>query len=752
MDSAVPARGGWLSALGLVLLGLPLPALGQGTLAPAPGSTSAGVASSLAASGDRAYATVGDTLYASADAGQTWSRALSRQAVLEQNLRRIALVAAFGDEVYLRRGNAELFLSTDAGRAFVPFNAGLPPTNPLSDLVRVGDRALIISTGFNLFGVVKRVFRSPLVPGGQWSLVTTPDQFFSLTTVGTRLVAAGLRGVYTSDNLGETWTRSPGAGNSFQPAFISVRASGSRVTAIAEGEQGLAYLSLDGGLTFAPATPGLPEADLPADILAASPSRFYAAFILASTLRFVTSADGSAYTELPAAPLESLASLEGLALAGETLLLGTATGIARSTDAGTTFAPSNAGISSATNTLLAFTGPQRQTILAVDPVTPGLFRSTDGAQSFDLTPSDDLDNIATLLTVGDSRVFVGTVSRGVFASTDEGLTFSPASGVPGAGLPTFADEFGNPLFYPAGGLAERDGTILFASGITRQPTVDTPPGAAGEAVGAGIFRSTNNGLTWQPVSTGLPTAGVGLNGEQFFEPFTALNRVGDAYFAGAFLAGPVRSTDDGNTWEVLAAGLPLCFGGSPLAAGFARVDGGVLLATDGYGAVPPDLSDCGLPPAVFKLSDGDDFWTRSDTGLPDGRAVVSAIAASGREAFIALIARLPQDAAATGVYRTTDGGASWSRLEGLEGELPISLAAGPTTLLAGTAGAGIFTATIGCRADFDNNGILNPDDLSDFITEFFLTPPGPRADFDNNGITNPDDLADFIAAFFLGCN
>jgi hypothetical protein len=60
-----------------------------------------------------------------------------------------------------------------------------------------------------------------------------------------------------------------------------------------------------------------------------------------------------------------------------------------------------------------------------------------------------------------------------------------------------------------------------------------------------------------------------------------------------------------------------------------------------------------------------------------------------------------------------------------------------------------------CTADFNSDGFLNPDDLSDLITCFFLDVqfPGtcPGADFNGDLFVNPDDLSDYITAFFLGC-
>ena len=60
-----------------------------------------------------------------------------------------------------------------------------------------------------------------------------------------------------------------------------------------------------------------------------------------------------------------------------------------------------------------------------------------------------------------------------------------------------------------------------------------------------------------------------------------------------------------------------------------------------------------------------------------------------------------------------------------------------------------------CRPDFDGDGTITPDDMSDFVSCFFAesADPGscPAADFNGDGFTDPDDLADFVAAFFAGC-
>ena len=56
-----------------------------------------------------------------------------------------------------------------------------------------------------------------------------------------------------------------------------------------------------------------------------------------------------------------------------------------------------------------------------------------------------------------------------------------------------------------------------------------------------------------------------------------------------------------------------------------------------------------------------------------------------------------------------------------------------------------------CLADFNADGLLNPDDLADYINAFFNEPPDAAADFNADDLINPDDLSDYINAYFDGC-
>ncbi len=70
-------------------------------------------------------------------------------------------------------------------------------------------------------------------------------------------------------------------------------------------------------------------------------------------------------------------------------------------------------------------------------------------------------------------------------------------------------------------------------------------------------------------------------------------------------------------------------------------------------------------------------------------------------------------------------------------------------------GVGVFVvgspSTPSCPADFNADGAVDPDDLSDFIACYFAHPPCPQADLNADGAIDPDDLSDYIAVFFGGC-
>lgn len=69
-----------------------------------------------------------------------------------------------------------------------------------------------------------------------------------------------------------------------------------------------------------------------------------------------------------------------------------------------------------------------------------------------------------------------------------------------------------------------------------------------------------------------------------------------------------------------------------------------------------------------------------------------------------------------------------------------------------------FALSEGCYSrivDYNLDDVVNPDDIGDFITDYFTVPPPPssfsKLDVNYDGVVNPDDLGDFITAYFYAC-
>ncbi len=183
----------------------------------------------------------------------------------------------------------------------------------------------------------------------------------------------------------------------------------------------------------------------------------------------------------------------------------------------------------------------------------------------------------------------------------------------------------------------------------------------------GLWKTTDGGLTWTPLTDLQPSLAVGAvaiapsscgpppcrtiyvgTGEQTFS--------GSSYYG----AGILKSTDSGATWQHL----PGPFAG-PFGSG--RLSGGAFIGSLAVHPSDPNILLAGVfqpgssaNSGVLRSTDGGVTWTVRLTGAP-GTEVVFATP-DGLLAFAALGS--PSGNPANGVYRSTDGGISWSRISG----------------------------------------------------------------------------------------
>ncbi|MEO8190747.1 MAG: IPT/TIG domain-containing protein [Acidobacteriota bacterium] len=227
------------------------------------------------------------------------------------------------------------------------------------------------------------------------------------------------------------------------------------------------------------------------------------------------------------------------------------------------------------------------------------------------------------------------------------------------------------------------------------------------AAGGGVWKTTDNGVSWVPLTDGLNDLSVGAISYAPSAPNIVYLGTGEASYAIDFIPGIglLKSTDGGATWAVPASVLASRFyrinvhptNPNELLAGTSRgglrsTDGGanwttVILPT-AYGDVPEILRDptnpanlfattwcaaggCTFPSAhVLKSTDGGATWTDRSAGLPSAAPVDStyerlSLALSPSNTSVLYAARSIKPATGTiisHIYKSVDGGGTWTDL------------------------------------------------------------------------------------------
>jgi photosystem II stability/assembly factor-like uncharacterized protein len=269
----------------------------------------------------------------------------------------------------------------------------------------------------------------------------------------------------------------------------------------------------------------------------------------------------------------------------------------------------------------------------------------------------------------------------------------------------------------------RGGRVTAVAGHRAQPDTYYFGG-----VGGGVFRTDDAGLTWRPVSDGQIAVGsIGAIRVAPSNPAIVWVGTGSAAVRSnvSIGRGVYRSTDDGRTWSfaglekagaiadmavhpanadvafVAAVGNP--FGRNPERGIFRTVDGGrtwerVLFVSDSTGASDiamsphdPDVLFAGMwrterkpwtiisgarrEGGVYRSTDGGTTWTKLTNGLPreyTGKISIS-VSADPRRIYALIEAgdgtHGPPGGVNGGVYRSDDGGATWTRTSSQAGLL-----------------------------------------------------------------------------------
>ena len=239
------------------------------------------------------------------------------------------------------------------------------------------------------------------------------------------------------------------------------------------------------------------------------------------------------------------------------------------------------------------------------------------------------------------------------------------------------------------------------------------------AAGGGVWKTTDNGVSWIPLTDGLNDLSVGAVAYAPSAPNVVYLGTGEASYAIDFIPGIglLKSTDGGATWALPTSVLASRFyrinvhptNPDELLVGTSR---GALRSTDGganwttvispttYGDVAEIVRDatdprnlfattwcptggCTVPTAkVLKSTDGGATWTDRSSGLPstpptDPTYERMSLALSPSNTSVLYAARSIKPATGTivsHVYKTVDGGATWTDLPSVSSRNPRYLA------------------------------------------------------------------------------
>ena len=522
-------------------------------------------------------------------------------------------------------------------------------------------------------------------------------RMFILAGNPSTIIAVSSRVLYRSKNSGENWTtvRPPTPPFPSPSNFDSIAVDPNDHRTLWVGANRGIYKSIDAGDSWMQvgASP-----DVPADVANrgiavefGTPSTIYAA----STGGFFKSVDGGAHWQrIGAFPSSgTFADLDMYPTGTQTIYarMRLGGGFFRSTDGGMTWS----------NHM-----PFRITGMSVVPNAPNLLvaasdtgfaSSGDSGGSWSFSPVGYvLDQTSSLLidTRSSETIYVSTISRGVFKSTQGGNGWRGTS-------------IGLPSAFPQAVLAiASDSSVLYA-GTSR-----------------GLYRSVDAGESWQTFGTGLP-AGRTIN-DLLVDPRD--NRIVYAAVPAGGTNSPFavyKSTDAGATWraansvpeppsvrslaidpfnsQVLYAATGLPAAGNPLLGLYRSQDGGLTWQRIGpslLGVTVDKVTVDPTNPAIIYLSTGLGLFKTINRG--ESWTVLGAgttVSFSNDLVIHPTTSSVLYVATEHGVFRSTDGGETWSGLH--DGMLTIGaqriaiIPSNPSVLYISTDRRGVFKSTDG---------------------------------------------------------
>jgi photosystem II stability/assembly factor-like uncharacterized protein len=404
---------------------------------------------------------------------------------------------------------------------------------------------------------------------------------------------------------------------------------------------GQVFKSTDGGMSWSPASTGLPAVDALIRSLVIDPQNSRTLYAAANTYTggnstgsiFKSTDRGASWSAVNSGGPIQLLVMDPQN--HNTIYAVTTSGLLRSTDAGGTWTLASSSLPATYVNSLVIDPRNTNIFYAVSAglnPSDGVFKSVDGGNNWAATafPSGWSASASILvLDPQNSSIVYAASNTGVFKSTGGGSTWSPSSsGLGGVDVSSFALD------------SQNAGTIFALTDL-------------------GFVKTSDGGASWSPLNDGLTKTNSCTGcGSLVIDPKSprtlyegVSGNLGFSYQGGHVL----KSTDAGGTWSVVgdasftAANSTLPLGGYFWFSGGLAIDPQNSKTLYALGLTPQQIRTPGYGSYIFKSTDGGENWT--PIAVPLGNDV----------RFLAVD---PQNSstlyAGPSLSKSTDGGSTWS--------------------------------------------------------------------------------------------
>ncbi|HWF44279.1 MAG TPA: hypothetical protein VG537_06530 [Candidatus Kapabacteria bacterium] len=396
------------------------------------------------------------TILFSSDWGKSWNEQDSAWTFGDVSGDAPSLVAS-GNNLFALTLKNGILRSSDNGATWTPINTGLPI--PDVGTLAIGGTNLFAGTGYGVFRSTNN--------GDSWTEVNSglgDTNIRAIAINGGTIAAATSGGVFISSNNGTDWIGiNVGLVN---PSMLTF--GGSESNLFAGTERGGLIRSTDHGANWAVSNAGLNSFTGVTSFTSIGSTLFGTTGWSGQVIRSTN--NGASWNKVFTYEIYHVSSL---AVIDTDLFVGTLLGVFRSTDSGTSWAPTSTSSEQEFGDVIALAA--QGTNLFAGTSGNGIFFSADMGANWTAVNSGLTNEMIHALSVRGTNIFAAT-NGGVFRSTDNGANWIAVnSGITDTAITSFAWT----------------GKNLFAG-----------------TENAGIFISSNNGTSWVAVNNGLGNAYV----------------------------------------------------------------------------------------------------------------------------------------------------------------------------------------------------------------------------------------------------